>query len=267
MKKLIAGLLMATVVFSGCSGSSGDAGAAGKVQEIKDAGKITMYTNAEFPPYEFMENNEIVGVDVEIGKKIAAELGVELEVVNAEFGGIVAAIASGKGDMAITGMTITDERKESVNFSTPYVDSVQYLILPEGSDIKVMEDLAGKSLGCQEGTTGAMLVEDEIADGALKDKDVTLNQYKSAPIAMQDLVNGRIAAVVIDEMVAKSIAKGSAGYEAIPFVYASGAPVTEQFGVAVNKDNTDLLEVIDTVVQKMVDDGEVSKLIDQFSGE
>ncbi|MDR0569883.1 MAG: transporter substrate-binding domain-containing protein [Clostridiales Family XIII bacterium] len=263
MKKVIVVLLAAMLIFTGC-GSKTDGGATSKVDQIKAAGKLVVYTNAEFPPYEFMQGNEIVGVDVEIGKAIAQELGVELEMVNATFDGIIASIASGKGDLGISGFTITDERKEEVDMSVPYVDSVQYIILPEDSDVSVMEDLAGKSVGAQLGTTGEMLVQGEVDSGVLAGKDATVQPYSSAPLAMQDLVIGRISGVVIDELVAQAIAKENPGYKAIPLVYESGAPVTEQFGAALKKGNEDLLEVVNNVISGMVSEGLITEYIKQY---
>lgn len=264
MKKFIA-VLLAAVLGVSCLASCGSS-KGNKLAEIKKAGKLQIYTNAEFPPYEFLgENGEIVGVDIEIAKAIAAEIGVELEINNTAFDGIVTSLSSGKGDLGVSGITIDDERKEQVDFSVPYVDSIQYLIVPEDSTIESMEDLEGMTLGGQTGTTGYMLVETEISKGELKDKDVEIKPFNSAPIAMQDLITGRLDAVVIDELVAKQIAQENEGYKAIPFVYADGEPVTEQFGVAVPKGNEDLLEIVDKVVQELLDSGKIDEWIDQYS--
>jgi polar amino acid transport system substrate-binding protein len=270
MKKKIAVVLALALVFSFALSACGSEKKAEKtkLEQIKDAKVLVMYTNAEFPPYEFLgEGEEIIGVDIEIGKAIAKELGVELKIENAEFDSIVASISSGKGDVAITGLTITEERKQQVDFSPPYVDSVQYLILPNDSDIETMEDLAGKSIGAQTGTTGEMLVQEEIDNGVLKDKKTTLVQHKSAPTAMQDLIVGRIDAVVIDELVAIEIAAQNDSYKAMPFVYETGTPVTEQFGVAIKKGNEDLLRVIDKVINELLASGQIEAWIEEYSGD
>jgi polar amino acid transport system substrate-binding protein len=272
MKKFrfIAVLLLLALAITGCTSTAPDepeedVAPANKLEQIKQTGYIVMYTNAEFPPYEYLEGNEIVGVDIEIGRAIAAEIGVELEIVNADFGGLVASIASGKGDMGISGITVTEDRKRDVDFSTPYVDSVQYLIIPEGSEISFVEDLAAKIIGVQTGTTGSMLVEDEINIGVLKEAGAELKQYTSAPIAMQDLLNGRLDAVVIDELVAISLANENPGYSAKPFIYSTGTPMTEQFAVAVDRGNPELLAVIDKVVSGMVEDGLIEQYIQEYS--
>jgi polar amino acid transport system substrate-binding protein len=250
------------------TGSDTEAAPGGKLAAIKEAGEIYMYTNAEFPPYEYIgEGGEIVGVDVEIGKAIAEKLGVELKIENAPFDGIVASIATGKGDLAITGLTITDERKEAVDFSVPYVDSVQYLIVPEGSKIKVVEDLDGLIIGAQTGTTGEMLLSDDIKKGVLKGSKAEVKPYNSAPLAMEDLKIKRIDAVIIDEQVAKHIVNQSEGFAAIPANYTSGSPMSEQYGVGIQKGNEDLLAVVDEVVSGLLSEGKIEEWLQKYSVE
>jgi polar amino acid transport system substrate-binding protein len=248
--------------------TGGAAAAGGKLAGIKDAGKLYMYTNAEFQPYEYLgEGGEIVGVDVEIGKAIAEKLGVELEVVNTQFEGIVASIASGKGDVAIAGITMDDERKAQADFSVPYINSIQYLIVPEDSKLKTIEGLAGLRIGAQVGTTGEMLLSDEISgeEGVLKDSKAEVAPYNSAPLAMEDLKAGRIDAVIIDELVAQQIATQNDGYVAIPANYESGDPLREYYGVAIQKGNEDLLAIIDEVVSRLVESGKIEEWIKKYS--
>ena len=286
MKKILGLLLVFALLAAGCGGGGTDSNndtpdvqeevqeetnddvsdvGGGRIDAIMQAGEIVMFTNAEFPPYEFLEDNEIVGVDVEIGKAIAERLGVELRIENSEFGGIIAAIQAGRGDMAISGITIRDDRLELVDFSTPYVNSIQYIIVPEGSDINYMEDLEGKTAGVQTGTTGAMFVEDEISDGVLTGRNASTSHYNSAPSAMQDLLTGRIDAVVIDEHVAIMIAAEHDGFTAIPFEYQTGQPVREYYGIAIQKGNEDLLVVINEVVEEMVSQGLIEHYIEFFT--
>jgi polar amino acid transport system substrate-binding protein len=204
-----------------------------------------------------------MGVDIEIGKAIAAELGVALEWVEAEFDSILMAISRGSGDIAITGMTIKESRKEEVDFSVPYVDSVQYLILPADSEIAAMEDLAGKTVGVAMGYTGQFIMEDEIAEGVLQGSGTNLTEYNDAMTAAVDMNNGRVDAVVMDELVAISIA-AETGNKAIALKYANGSIATEQFGVVVPKGNPELLAAINTVVQRLVDAGQIDAWIDEF---
>lgn len=263
MKKILAVLLAAVMgvsALAGCSGSKS------QLEKIESSGTLTVYTNAEFPPYEYVgEGGEIIGVDVEIGKKIAEKIGVELEVKNTKFDGIVAGVTSGKADLGIAGITVTEERQQQVDMSHAYVESIQYLVVPEDSDLSSMADLAGKTVGGQTGTTGYMAVEDEINKGSLKDKNSEIKPFDSAPVAMQDLIKGGIDAVVIDELVAIEIANANPGYKAVPLTYDDGEPVKEQFAVAVKKGNEDLLEIVNEVIDELVESGQIDTWIDQYS--
>jgi polar amino acid transport system substrate-binding protein len=278
MKRLLTLVFVLTIAFTfaltGCGGDSKtddaagtDAPAAdGKVAAIQAAGELVMYTNAEFPPYEYLgDNDEIIGVDIEIGKAIAAKLGVELVIENAVFDGIVASIASGKGDVAITGLTIDEGRKKEIDFSTPYVDSIQYIVVPEDSTLATFEDLADKSVGSQTGTTGQMFLDDEISDGVLAGTDTVDNPYNSAPIAMEDLKAGRLDAVIIDEQVAIQLANQNDGYKAIALNFANGTPVTEQYGVGIAKGNEDLLAIINEVIDEILAQDKITTWIEQYS--
>ena len=251
--------LMLILSAAGCSSTGG------KLAKIKDAGKIIVYTDPNFPPFEFHGADGIAGVDIEIGKAIAAELGVEMEIQESEFDAILMAVKGGKGDIAITGMTIREDRKESVDFSIPYINSVQYLILPANSEIYIMEDLAGKTVGVALGYTGQFLMEDEIGDnGVLAGSGTELKEYPSAMEAVLDMKNGRIDAVVMDEYVAKNIAS-TQGVNAVELRYASGETASEEYGVVVAKGNGDLLEIINKVVQRLIDEGKIREWVIQFS--
>jgi len=263
MKRILAVIILACIALlalAGCS-SSGE-----RLAAIKDAGKLTVYTDPNFPPFEYHGPDGIIGVDIEIAKAIAAEIGVELEIVEAEFDSILMAINTGKGDIAITGMTIRDDRKESVDFSDPYINSVQYFILLEDSDISIMEDLAGKRVGVAFGYTGQWLMEDELdpdEDGVLAGAGVSIVEYNSAMEAAIDMQNGRIDAVVMDEYVAKTIASKD-GLKAIEIRYADGGIASEEYGVVVPKENKDLLDLINKVVKKLVDDGKIEEWVIKY---
>ena len=154
-------------------------------------GVLTVGTNAEFPPFEYVgDDGEADGFDIALIKAIGEKLGVEVQVENMEFASLVTSIGS-KIDVAIAGMTVTDERKESVDFSDPYYEAVQYVILPEGSEIATADDLVGKTIGVQLGTTGDFIASD-IAD-------TTVSQYNKAVDAVNDLINGKVDCVIIDK--------------------------------------------------------------------
>jgi len=262
MKKILAFALLCLILLTVVSCSS----ATGKLEKIQNAGKIVVYTDPNFQPFEFLGADGVAGVDIEIAKAIAAELGVEVEFVETKFDSILMAIKGGKGDIAISGFTITDERKKSVDFSDPYIDSVQYLILPSGSDITVIEDLAGKKIGVAIGYTGQFLVEDELDDGGvLSGSGATMDEYNSAIDATLDLKAGRINAVVMDEYVAKNIVFHQSGLEAKELRYSNGDLASEEYGVVVAKGNEDLLEIINNVIKRLIEEDKIREWVIQFS--
>jgi ABC-type amino acid transport substrate-binding protein len=240
---LVLALLAST--FAACAPKVG-------LEKVKKAGKLVVLTSSGFAPFEYLgANNEVVGVDMDIAQAVADEIGVKLEVVDMDFDGIVMAIKNGKGDLGAAGMTADDERRQSVDFSINYVDAAQVIIVPQGSDIKTAADLAGKNVGVQMGTTGDIYVTDNA-----NAKEVF--RYKTGPDAGAELANGKIDAVVIDEMPAQQIAAVNSGLMVLD------EPLTEeQYAIAIPKGAEDLKAVVDTVVQRMLDDGTIAKLIEE----
>lgn len=291
MKKILAlvlTVLMAVAVFAACSApepaaseapseaasvepsadasesaeASGEGAATGSlVDKIKEAGELVLLTNAQFPPYEYLgDDNQPTGVDIEIAQKIADELGVKLTVVDMDFDGLVPALNGGKGDFIAAGYTITEERQQSVDFSDEYATSNQMVIVTK-DDPKVagatVEDLAGRTIGVQLGTTGDLFVSDEV-EGA------TVKQYKSAIEAGMDLANGKLDAVVVDKLPAQSIVANNDSLTVYDDVLT-----TEQYAMAVRKgESDDLLEVINKVLADMKGGMQdlTQKHFDQYSG-
>ncbi len=162
------------------------------VERIQASGKLVMLTNAAFAPFEYLgSDNKPAGVDVDISQYIADELGVTLEVVDMDFDGIVAAVQSGQGDIGAAGMTVDEERLQSVDFSINYVATTQMIIVREGSDIKSSADLAGKTIAVQLGTTGDLYASMSI-------ENANMSRLKTGPDAGLALANGQVDAVVID---------------------------------------------------------------------
>lgn len=253
-------LAMVALTVASCASTGG------KLAKIQEAGEMVVYTTPNFPPFEFPGVNGIEGVDIEVANAIAEELGVASKVEEAEFDSIISALKGGKGDIAIAGFTITDERKKSVDFSDPYIKSYQYLIVAEGSEIAVMEDLAGKNVGVALGYTGNFVIEYEIGEeGVLAGTNTTMREYKNAMEATLDLIAGRIDAVVMDEFVAKTITAQNSGIVAKQLTYKDGSLVEEEYGVAVPKDNSDLLEKINSVIKRLKDEGKIEEWLVQFS--
>ena len=247
------------------------------VEAIKKAGKITLYTNAQFPPFEFLgSDNKPAGVDVDIAKAIAEELGVELEVKDVNFDTIIGSIQSGKGSMGIAGITVTDERKESVDFSIEYTTSRQYIIIPADAQVQKLEDMAGMRIGVQLGTTGDFIMSDEVngykddndqpVKGVIQDTGASVTQYPSALEAAMALKSGKLDAVVIDKLPAEIIVANQDGLKTLELKYADGSTTEESYAICVAKGNDSLLEVVNRVLQRLIADGKIDEFIIQHTG-
>jgi len=242
------------------------------IEQIKEAGVITVYTNAEFPPFEYMSDNTPVGVDMQIAQAIADEIGVRLEIKNVKFDTILSSVNSGKGSMGIAGISVTDERKQEVDFSVDYATSKQYVIVPKDSEIAKIEDLAGKKIGVQLGTTGDIIISGEISGsedeetkehikGALEGTNASVTQYNSAADAAVAMNSGKVDVVVIDKLPAEIVAKQYENFKAIELVYADGSNTEESYAVCVAKGNKELLEVVNKVIEKLINDGSIDQWI------
>ena len=168
-------------------------------------GTLEIYTSSGFAPYEFIKNNEVVGVDIYLMELVAEKLNMKIHVNDVDFNTICAVIAAEDNAIGAAGITITDDRKETVAFSDPYFSSVQYIISEEGAAYTDLSQLAGKKIGVQKGTTGALLIADAIANGVLKDTGAQLVEYKTGPVAFTAMKNGKVDVVVIDELPAKKL--------------------------------------------------------------
>lgn len=174
-------------------------------------GTIKMATNAYFPPYEYYDGDTIVGIDIDIAKAIANDLGMKLEVVDIEFDSIIAGVQTGKYDMGMAGMTVTDERKQSVDFSDSYATGIQSIIVPEDSKIQSIDDIladgATYKVGVQLSTTGDIYITEDLGDAA-KDRVV---EYQTGNDAVAALASGKVDAVIIDNEPAKSYVAANNG--------------------------------------------------------
>lgn len=241
MKKILAIVLVLMMVLSlaACGGSS-------------EEKTLTMATNAYFPPYEYYENDKIVGIDAEVAEVIAEKLGMELVIEDMDFGSIIAAVQTGKVDMGMAGMTVTEERLESVNFSDVYAVGVQVVIVKEGSDIATLDDLAGKKIGVQENTTGDIYSTDEFGDEFIE-------RYPKGNDAVLALTQGKIDAVIIDNEPAKNFVAANEGLVILDTEYA-----VEDYAIAVSKDNTELLDDINAALAELTADGTLDKIVAKY---
>ena len=258
MKKVLS-LVLAMLMLLGMLGLTACGASYNTVDDIKAEGKLVMYTEAGFAPYEFVYNNEIVGVDVEIMKAVAAKLGVELVIEDVLFDTITTSVGNGKADAGAAGITITAERAEEVDFSVPYTSTEQYIIVAaDNADITNAEELKGKKIGVQQGTTSDFMVEGLISDGTLA--GATLTPYDAPAVAAASI--GKIDAVVTDKLTAQIIVDGSNGaYKTFPCVKADGSAVAEveEYGVAVAKGNETLLAVINEVLEDLIAQGKIAE--------
>lgn len=213
---------------------------------------LTMATNAEFPPYEFHEGGEIVGIDAEVAKLIADKLGMDFKIEDMEFDSIIPAVTSGKVSMGMAGMTVTDERKQSVDFSQSYATGIQVVIVNEGSDIKTIDDLAGKKIGVQDATTGDIYATDDFGDE-------NVERYPKGADAILSLSQGKIDAVIIDNEPAKVFVAENEGLTILDTEYA-----VEDYAIAVKKGNTEFLEKVDAALADLIADGSVQSIVDKY---
>ena len=216
-------------------------------------GVLVMATNAEFPPYEYHDGGEIVGIDAEIAKAIADELGMELEIEDIAFDSIIPEITSGKADMGLAGMTVTEDRKQSVDFTDTYAKASQKIIVKEDSAIACPDDLTGVIVGVQQGTTGDIYVSDLEADGT------TVERYNKGFEAVQALSQGKIDAVVIDGEPAKTFVAQTEGLKILEESFTD-----EEYAIAVKKGNTELLEKINGALKTLKDNGTLDEIVAKY---
>lgn len=226
------------------------------VATVKE-GVLTMGTNAAFPPYEYYEGEQIVGIDAEMAKAIADKLGMELEIVDMDFTAIITAVQSGKIDVGVAGMTVTEERLKNVNFSTSYSTGVQVVIVPEDSDIASIDDMEGKLIGTQEGTTGYIYCSDTPENGGFGEENVVA--YTNGATAVQALVQGKVDCVVIDQQPALNFVEANPGLKILETEF-----VVEDYAIAVSKDNEPLLAAINTAIDELTADGTVQAILDKY---
>ena len=253
MKKLVMKIASAAVIgamafaMAGCTATATDS-------LTVEEGKLIMATNAYFPPYEFYEGDRIVGIDQEIASEVATRLGLELEIQDIEFDSIVTGVQSGKYDIGCAGMTVTEDRLQSVNFTTPYATGIQSVIVKEDSDITDVDALiAGDYIvGVQQGTTGDIYMSDDIGDDRIE-------RFQKGADAVLALVNGQVDAVVIDDQPAQAFVEANDG-----LITLSTAYTVEDYAMCLNKNNEALLEKINEVLAEMKADGTIDAIIEEY---
>ena len=241
LKKLVSVLLVAACVFS--------LAACGSKDDSKDT--LVMATNAEFPPYEFHEGDDVVGIDADIARAIGEEMGMEVKIEDMAFDSIIPAVTSGKADFGAAGMTVTEDRKKNVDFTDTYATATQVIIVKEGSDIAGPDDLTGKKIGVQLGTTGDIYADDI--------EDAKVERYNKGFEAVQALTQDKIDAVVIDGEPAKEFVAEADGLKILDEAFTE-----EEYAIAVAKDNDDLLKKMNEALASLKESGKIDEIVAKY---
>ncbi len=253
MKKILSLVLCLVTVLSlaACSGGSSNSNAGGGNES--GSKKLIMCTNAEFPPYEFKDGGEFAGIDVECARLIGTKLGYEVEILDIAFDSLIPTVMSGKADFAMAGMTVTEDRLKNIDFTHTYQTAVQTVVVPSNSNIESIDDLAGKKIGVQTGTTGDIYCTGDFGDAALE-------RYSKIIDGFQAMKAGKIDACVVDDQVAKSIVASDGG----SFKILNSSYADEEYAIAVKKGNTELLNKLNSVIDEIKSNGELKQIIDKY---
>lgn len=273
MKKvsaLILALAMCTAMLTACGGgnnaattsgsaapapttsaATSEAGADEGYKLVKE-GTLTMATNAQFPPYEYYDGQDVIGIDADIAQAIADKLGLKLKIEDMEFDSIITAVSTGKADLGLAGMTVDPDRQKNVDFSDPYATGVQVIIVKEDSTIAKPDDLKGKKIGVQLSTTGDIYATNDFG----KDSVV---QYNKGSDAVMALTQGQVDAVIIDNEPAKSFVEANKGLKILDTKYA-----TENYAACIAKDNTGLTKAVNKALAELKADGTLQKIVDKY---
>ena len=213
--------------------------------------ELVMATNAEFPPYEYHQGDQIVGIDAEICQAIADEMGRELVIEDMAFDSVITSVYTGKADLGAAGLTVTEDRLKNINFSTPYATAAQVIIVLDDSEISSPDDLIGKTIGVQLGTTGDIYAEDI--------EDATLERYNKGFEAVQALLQGKIDAVIIDNEPAKVYVSQNEGLKIVDEAFTY-----EEYAIAIAKNNTELLDEVNSAIAKLKESGKLDEIVNKY---
>ena len=242
MKKIISLIMVVGIMlcmFAGCGKTAQD-------------NVITMATSADVEPYEYYENDKIVGIDIDIMNAVCEKIDMQLQPEDMSFDSVIGAAQTGKADIAMSGITITEDRKNMVDFTIPYTSTTQSIIVAQGSAITAKADLKDKKIGVQINTTGDTQVTEEFGDAAV-------DRYQNGALAVESLKNGKVDCVVIDGEVAKALVDANEGLEIIADAYS-----IEEYAIALQKGNTELLNKINGALEELLADGTIDKIIAKY---
>lgn len=256
---MAAGLSAAALALTACGGSSSTASSAASSEAAASglstvvSGKLTMATNAAFPPYEMTTDaGDFEGIDIDTAKAIAEKLGLELQIDDMDFDAALMSVQQGKADIVMAGVTVTDERKLVMDFSNSYATGIQSVIVPEGSDITDLDALAGKKIGTQRGTTGYIYCSDDFGEDAVV-------AYDNGLTAVQALNNGQVDCVVIDNAPAQEFIAANPGLTILDTHYA-----VEDYAIGMGKGNTAMADAINGALEELKADGTLQAIVDKY---
>jgi polar amino acid transport system substrate-binding protein len=257
MKKLLSIILSIVMIFSiiacGSNSSNSTSSSSNENQASTNTKKLVMCTNAEFPPYEYHDGTNIIGIDIDIIKKIGEMKGFEVEIMDIAFDATIPAVMNGKADFAMSGMTVTEDRKQNVDFTHTYQTAIQNVIVPSNSPIKTIDDMKGKKIGVIEGYTGDLYATEDFGEEFI-------SRYHKNTDGFQSLKSGRIDAFVIDDQVAKAlVAEDGGDYKILDSAYA-----LEEYAIAVKKGNTEILNMLNSAIDELKSNGELQKIINKY---
>ena len=252
MRKVISVVLACACVFSfAACGSKSDSSKSDSAKSDEKE-KLVMATNAEFPPFEYYDGDEVVGIDAEFAAAIADKLGMDLKIEDMAFDSIIPAVQSGKADIGAAGMTVTEDRATQVDFSDSYYTGVQVIIVTDDSDITEPDDLKGKKIGVQQGTTGDIYSTDDFGDD-------NVERFNKGMEAVQALQQGKIDAVIIDNQPAKTFVEENEGLKILETSY-----VEEDYALAIKKGNDDLVKKVNDAIKELKEDGTFDKIVAKY---
>lgn len=228
-----------------------DTTAAAAEKTESTGGKIVMVTNAEFPPYEYHENDTIVGIDADIARAVAEQMGMELEIQDMAFDSLIPAIQSGKADFAAAGMTVNEDRLKNVDFTDTYAQAAQVIIVTKDSPIASPDDLTGKKIGVQTGTTGDIYADDV--------ENAEVQRFNKGMEAVMALNQGKIDAVIIDREPAKVFVKENEGLKILDEAFTE-----EEYAIAVKKGNDELKEKINDALANLKESGKLDEIVAKY---
>ena len=238
---------------AGCAQQPAEAPAEDGLKTV-ESGKLIMATSADFPPYEYYDGDKVVGIDAEIAQAVADKLGLELVIEDTKFDSIIVGVQSGKYDIGCAGMTVTEERLQSVNFTTTYATGIQSVIVPEGSEITDVDTLLDGDyiVGVQIGTTGDIYMTDDVGEDRI-------DRYQKGTDAIVALTSGKVDAVVIDNEPAKAFVAANDGLVILDTAYAE-----EEYAMCLSKDNEELLNAVNGALDELKKDGTLDAIVAKY---